>query len=131
VSPTTAYLDGSAAVKLMRPEPETAALVEALRPLASRVSSELLDVELRCVAHRAGLPVDRAHDVLAGVDLLPFSAAVRARAGQVFAPPQRALDALHLASALDLALDGLVFVTYDQHQAAAAEYDGLAVLWPA
>lgn len=48
---TTAYLDASAAAKL-RAEPETSALQAVLTTVAVHVSSELLQIELRCVAHR-------------------------------------------------------------------------------
>lgn len=86
-----AYLDALAAVKLLRAEPEAAALRATLAGAGSSVSSELLEVELRCVALREGgaLPA-RAEIVLAGVDLVPLTAAVRTRAGQASDPPQRA-----------------------------------------
>jgi predicted nucleic acid-binding protein len=116
---TTAYLDASAAVKLLRPEPETAALRAMLAEIAGHVSSELLEIELRCVARRLGDGelIERADRICAAIDLLPYTPAIRARAGEAFAPPQRALDALHLATALDLRLDALVLVTYDERQA--------------
>lgn len=130
MSATTAYLDASAAVKLLRPEPETAALRTVLAAIAGHVSSELLEVELRCVAHRdgGGELIERADRICAAVDLLPCTPAVRARAGQAFAPPQRALDALHLATALDLRLEALVLVTYDRRQAAGGRSAGLDVV---
>jgi uncharacterized protein len=130
VSAAVAYLDGSAAVKLMHRERDTPALVDALASIDTRVSSELLEVELRCVAHRAQLTIERADDVLAGIDLLPYSLTIRRRAGEPFTPPQRALDALHLATALDLQHDRMVFVTYDGRQAAGAEACGLTTLTP-
>lgn len=131
VSTGVAYLDASAAVKLLRAEPETAALRGVLADAASSVSSELIEVELRCVAHRAGgaLP-ERAARVLAGIDLVPFTPAVRTRAGQAFDPPQRALDAIHLATALDLQLADLTLVTYDERQARGAKAAGLFVTSP-
>lgn len=127
-----AYLDASAAVKLLRPEPETSALRELLAATPGHVSSELLEVELRCVAHRqgGGELVSRADDICAALDLLPYTASIRARAGEAFAPPQRALDALHLATALELRLDALLLVTYDARQAQAARAAGLEVLAP-
>ena len=130
---STAYLDGSAAVKLLSAEQESGALRSALDSLAVFVSSELLEVELRCVARRegGGELVDRAERICASVDLLPFTSAVRARAGDAFEPAQRALDAIHLATALDLRLDGLVLVTYDERQAAGGRRAGLDVLAPA
>ena len=51
---TTAYLDASAAVKLLRPEPETSALWTVLAAIPGHVSSEMLEIELRCVARREG-----------------------------------------------------------------------------
>jgi len=64
------------------------------------------------------------------VDLVPSTPAIRARAGEEFVPPQRALDALHLATALDLRLEALVLVTYDQRQATAGRAAGLEVVMP-
>ena len=129
---TTAYLDASAAVKLLRPEPETSALRAVLAAIAGHVSSELLEIELRCVARQegGGELIERADRICAAVDLLPYTFAVRARAGEAFAPPQRALDALHLATALDLRLEALVLVTYDRRQAQAARAAGLDVVVP-
>ena len=129
---TTAYLDASAAVKLLRPEPETSALRSLLSGIAGHVSSELLEVELRCVARRegGGELIERADRVCAAVDLLPYTPAVRARAGEAFDPPQRALDALHLATALDLRLEALVLVTYDKRQADGGRSAGLDVVVP-
>lgn len=132
VTATTAYLDASAAVKLLRPEPETPALRAELAAIAGRVSSELLEIELRCVAHRegGGELIGRADHICAALDLLPYTQAVRARAGGAFVPAQRALDALHLATALDLRLEALVFVTYDTRQAQGARAAGLDVAIP-
>lgn len=129
---TTAYLDASAAVKLLFAEQESQALRSALDSLAVYLSSELLEIELRCVAHRegGGELLDRAERICAGVDLLPFTPAVRLRAGGAFEPAQRALDAIHLATALDLRLDGLVLLTYDERQAAAGRSAGLDVVAP-
>jgi len=45
-------------------------------------------------------------------------------------PPQRALDALHLGTALDLRLQGLVLVTYDERQAEGGRAAGPDVVVP-
>ena len=129
---TTVYLDASAAVKLLRPEPETPALRAVLAAIAGHVSSELLEIELRCVARREGDGelIQRAERICAAVDLLPYTPAIRARAGEAFDPPQRALDALHLATALDLRLEALVLVTYDGRQAEGGRAAGLDVVAP-
>lgn len=123
------YLDASAAVKLMRREPESRALLAAIERIPC-VSSELLDVELRCTAHRIGLAVNRVDAVSESIDLVPYDADIGARAGRPFDPPQRVLDAIHLATALDLASADMVFVTYDLTQADAACASGLDVLTP-
>jgi predicted nucleic acid-binding protein len=119
-------------VKLAWREPETDALVSELASAGACVSSEVLDVELRCVAHRLGGAelLARMEAVLAGFDLLPFTAAVRSRAGEAFEPAQRALDAIHLGTALDLQFDNLVLVSYDRDQLAAGRSAGLAVSSP-
>lgn len=131
MSPGVVYLDASAAVKLLRTEPETAALRAVLGEAGNRVSSELIEVELRCVALREKGPLPaRAETVLAGIDLVPLTATIRARIGGAFTPPQRALDAIHLATALDLQLPGLSFVTYDERQAVGATAAGLSVISP-
>lgn len=61
---------------------------------------------------------------------MPVTAAVLRRAGEPFDPPQRALDAIHLATLIDLALDTAVLVTYDRGQAAAGRAAGLEVCSP-
>lgn len=128
-----AYLDASAAVKLVRPEEETAVLVSFLATAGAQVSSELLEVELRCAARRlgGGALLARADRVLASISLLPYTAAARARATGAFDPPQRALDAIHLATALSMASDALVLFSYDRAQRQAGEAAGLTALAPA
>lgn len=115
-----AYLDASAAVKLLRSEDETDALERFLGDWPLQVSSELLRVELVCVCDRQAITRTAAQELLSGFTLLPLNTAVVQGACQAFSPPQRALDALHLATA-EFAREQLgCFVTYDQEQAAAA-----------
>ncbi len=127
-----AYLDATAAAKLVRCERESPALAEVLSVLPLRYSSEILAVELRAALHRLERPemLRLADPVLAAIELIPFDARVRARACAGFDPPQRALGALHLASALLIPEPEVVFVTYDDRQAIAAEAAGLSVLTP-
>ena len=129
---TAAYLDASALVKLMRPEPETDALVEALPQWPVRIASEVVVVELWCTARRlgGGKLLDRANAIVEGLDLLPFSEGVRERATTAFVPPLRALDAIHLATALELEGDLDVLVAYDDHLRRAAAAHGLSVQDP-
>jgi uncharacterized protein len=130
---TTAYLDASALVKLMRPEPESEALVAALTQWPVRIASEIVVVELGCTARRlrgADL-LDRTQAIIDGLHLIPFSAAIRQRAvATAFDPPLRALDAIHLATALELSEDLDTFVAYDEDLCRAAAASRMEVLSP-
>jgi predicted nucleic acid-binding protein len=127
-----AYLDASAAVKLLVAEAESDALAARLNETALWISAEILDVELGCFVHRraAAVLVDRSR-LLSKFDLLALTPAVRERAAAPFMPPQRALDAIHLATALHVGIADMAFVSYDRQQLAAAEAGGLACLSPA
>lgn len=126
-----AYLDASAAIKLLRVEAESDALRAFLVSRQRRISSELLRVELACACRRRGIPTSRADALLAGIDLLPLTSAVMRRAGERFDPPQRALDALHLATAEQAHGQLERFVSYDVDQRAAAEALGWRTAAPA
>lgn len=130
---TAAYLDASALVKLIRPEPESEALVAALAQWPVRIASEIVVVELVCTARRLGGAdlLDRAAAVTEGLHLIPFSGAIRERTvASAFRPPLRALDAIHLATALELGGDLDTFVAYDERLCRAAEAQHLAVRSP-
>ncbi|MGH2945786.1 MAG: type II toxin-antitoxin system VapC family toxin [Solirubrobacteraceae bacterium] len=131
------YADASALVKLVREEPETAAL-NAFLDNADLVSSELILTEVprairRAAAHDPQLPlralIDRAGDLVEAIALLPLDRALLAAAGAVSEPALRALDAIHVVAALDLSpIDA--FVSYDQRQSAAARLAGLRTVAP-
>lgn len=107
-------------MKLLIEEAESDALNEFLTNWPLRISSELLRVELACVCYRQGVPVSDAEQLLTGLTLLALSPAVLRGACQRFTPPQRALDALHLASAEQARAQLGCLVTYDSEQLAAA-----------
>jgi predicted nucleic acid-binding protein len=131
------YLDASALVKLVRAEPETAAL-RAFLTDADLLSSEIALTELpratrRAAAHDPALELDllisRAGELLDAVALLPVDRAILAAAGALEEPVLRALDAIHLAAAIDLSpIDA--FVSYDERQSAAARLTGLRTVAP-
>ena len=131
------YADASALVKLVRDEPESDAL-RAFLADADIVSSELVLTEVPRAIRRAAardprlaldVLMDRAGEALDGVALLPLERALLLAAGAFAEPALRALDAIHVAAAVDLApLDG--FVTYDERQAAAARLAGLRTVSP-
>ena len=125
------YLDTSAAVKLVVEEPESAALRQWLDQVGEPVSSDLLRTELQRVVRRVApelMPLARA--VLDTIVLQRLGPSAFERAGTLSPDSLRSLDALHLASALELA-DGLDhFVTYDDRLAHAAAVQGLNVVAP-
>jgi uncharacterized protein len=131
------YADASALVKLVREEAETAALGTLLAG-ADIISSELVLTEVPRAVHRAAsddpaLPLDAlmaaADDVLQTLALLPIDRALLLAAGALAEPMLRALDAIHIASAVTvLPIDA--FVTYDDRQGAAARLAGLRTVAP-
>lgn len=135
---TLVYADASALVKLVRDEPESAALRTFLAE-ADVVSSELVLAELprairRAAARDPRLPLElltaRADEVLDTLALLPVDRAILSAAGALAEPALRALDAIHVAAAVDVSpLDA--FVSYDERQSAAARLAGLRTLRPA
>lgn len=126
------YLDTSAFVKLAISEPETAALVAALTAKTRLVASEILEVEALRAARRAddedGVTAARAQ--LAGVRLLPLTDQIRKRAGELEPATLRSLDAIHIATALDLGKRLARIYVYDARMAAAARDAGLHVFAP-
>lgn len=131
------YADSSALVKLVRDEPESAALRSYLAG-ADLVSCELVLTEVPRAVHRAAsddrrLPLDsllrRANELLDALGLIPVDRAVLIGAGAIAEPALRALDAIHIVAAVGIdAFDA--FVTYDERQAAAARLAGLRTTAP-
>ncbi len=127
---TTAYLDTSAAMKLIVDEPQSDALTRELSSRDDRrlVASWLLHTEMHCAAGRHPDAVDLATvqvvlDVVSLVDLIRgdlLAAGTHA--------PLRSNDAIHLAVALRVGCDEIV--TYDDELATAARAAGLSVLSP-
>jgi len=127
------YLDASAIVKLVVPERETDALLDALARWPDRVSSALARVEIHRALWRAGAARAvraRADAVLAALVLVRLDDQVLSRASSFRDPALRALDAIHLATALSLGDDPDAFVTYDARLAVAARRQRLNVEHP-
>lgn len=126
------YLDASAFVKLVIPEPETAALVAALTANTTLVASEIVEVEaLRATRRATGEDgAAAARTQLGGVRLLPLTDQIRRRACELDPPTLRSLDAVHIATALDLGERLACMYTYDVRMATAASEAGLRVCAP-
>ena len=131
------YTDSSALVKLVRDEPESAAL-RAFVDDAELISCELVLTEVprairRAAARDTRLPVDllldRAGETLDAIALLPLDRSLLVDAGALQEPALRALDAIHVAAAADVSpIDA--FLSYDERQAAAARLAGLRTVAP-
>jgi predicted nucleic acid-binding protein len=127
------YLDSSAIVKLVIPEPETDALVAALERWPDRVSAALARVEVHRALRRTGRPRaahERADAVLDSLVLIRLDEPILDRAGSFANPQMRSLDAIHLAAALTIGDDPDALITYDARLARLARQEGLTVLHP-
>ena len=126
------YLDSSAIVKLVAPEPETARLVETLRSDPDTISSALAQVEVTRAVRRAGAMqrVSRAAAVLERITLVPIEAGILGRAADLQPLDLRTLDAIHLATALLVQQDIAGLITYDARLAGAAAAADITVLTP-
>jgi predicted nucleic acid-binding protein len=127
------YLDTSAFAKLIQGEPETPALQRFLteHPESTLVSSALLAVETRqAILRQAPEQLARADLLLTRIDQVDITRAVLEAASRLPAPSLRSLDAIHLATALQLGGDLGALVTYDSRLAAAAGQQRLPVVTP-
>lgn len=126
-----AYVDASALVKLVVVEAESAQMlrwyVDSERVVTSRVGI----VETRRAAARHRHVDDELRALLASVDVIELDQRVSDRAVSVGPIALRALDAIHLATALELGESLQAFVTYDDRVAEAARMVGLPVARPA
>ena len=126
-----AYVDASALVKLIAEEPESDALALFLGSAEPLASSILVTVEVaRAVSRGARHLGGRVTQVLDGVNMIEFNARIAARAAVVRPPTLRMLDAIHLASAIELGDELTAFVCYDERLSAAARDLGLPVVSP-
>jgi predicted nucleic acid-binding protein len=128
----TWYLDTSAAGKLLSTEAESAALVDFMERHATEStvhSSAILETELRRLAHREGIDQQLVTDQLDRVELiLPDPADLRF-AGLLPGSGLRAIDALHLHTALRARVEAMV--VYDRRLSAACHELGLRTVAPA
>jgi predicted nucleic acid-binding protein len=127
------YLDASALLKLVVVERESGPLRTALDQWPDRISASIVRVEVHRALRRLGRPhsaLALAETLLDSLVLVHLDAPVLARAAALKNPLLRALDAIHVASALSIGDDPEAFVTYDGRLARAASAEGLTVLHP-
>jgi uncharacterized protein len=125
-----AYVDASAFVKLVIGEPESDALGDALAGL-TMTSSAILEVEATLVVRRRHpRSFNAVRRLLGSVRFVDVERAIRRAAGDLEDPGLRALDAIHLATALSLGERCGAFFAYDDRLIAAARAHGLTVTVP-
>lgn len=127
-----AYVDTSALAKLIKPESETDALrVELSEWNGALISSTILEPELRRVAVRAGVDQKDCDQILTAVTLLDLGETIRRRTGVLGPPELRALDAIHLSTAMELGPDLAILYAYDDRLVDAALLQGIPTRAPA
>ncbi len=126
----TLYVDSSAIVKLVVTEDESEALRAVLAAASSRVSCTLARVEVvRAVRKRGARVVADARRVLEGFELIELDDELLDLAAELESP-LRALDAIHVAAAIEVGDQLEALVTYDGQIIRAAEALGLPVATP-
>lgn len=125
-----AYLDSSAAVKLVLDEPESGALRSWLRGRDVASSSVLRTELIRAVRPQGESAIRRALAVAQRFHLSRISSLVLNRAAIVGPVELRTLDALHLATAVLMSDEVAALITYDRRLASAARDLGLRVASP-
>jgi uncharacterized protein len=124
------YLDTSAFIKLVRSEPESAALRRELAA-SELLSSTLLTVEGRRAVRRYGeLASKRARAALTAITLVPLDQPILDAAAELDPTELRSLDALHLATAVSLGEDLGRLYCYDARLGDAARALGIEVAQP-
>lgn len=125
------YLDTSVLGRILLDEPDAPAIRHELSHFERHVSSGLLSVEL----HRLGLRENLlalVSELLSGKVLIPVDAEILTAAETIAPPTVATLDAIHLATAVNLSSAGQLdaLMTYDKQLAIGAREHGLEVLAP-
>jgi len=125
------YVDSSAMVKLVIGERESDALRRYLASAGQLTTSILAIVEVaRAVERVAPGSAAVAVAVFESVAVVGLDARIAARAGSVGSAGLRTLDAIHLATALQLGVELEAFISYDERLSGAARDMGLTVIAP-
>ena len=124
------YLETSAFLKLVVAEEHSSAMRSWFTRSGDCWSSQLLSTEALRAAGRLAIDPRNVEDVLDAITLvLPAESTFRL-AARVGPPTLRSLDALHLASALELSPDLQGIVTYDDRIIGAAGAASVLVVSP-
>jgi len=134
----TVYVDSSVILRIVLGEPGA---LRGWRRIRRAVSSQLVRIECLRTIDRARVRLTLAEadvaerraavlEVLEGFDVVPLDAAVLRRAADPFPTTLGSLDALHLATALQVreTITDLQLATHDRELATAARSVGFQVL---
>lgn len=124
------FLDSSAIVKLVLDEAESAAIERFLNNQRFAASALVRTEVVRAVLRRAPARVKLARDVIDQARLIQIDPYVLDLAATIDPPTLRSLDAIHLASALELREELEAFVAYDDRLIAAASALGMPIASP-
>ena len=124
------YLDTSAFLKLVVAEGESGAMRAWFVGHGPSWSSQLLRTEALRAGSRLGIDHDVIEDALDAVSLVLPRTSTFLAAGTLPPPQLRTLDALHLATALELGDDLEGLLTYDDRVAAGTEALSITVVTP-
>ncbi len=129
---TTAYVESSALAKLALDEVGSDELRSALGEHDRVVSSDLTTLEVSRAARRAGgdRALAQARATLLRVSTVAINRMVIEAAAGLEPSTLRSLDAIHVATALLLRSEDLVFYSYDARTLAAAKSAGLTTASP-
>lgn len=125
------YIDTSALGRVLLDEPDKSAIKDALERFDQVTASRLLRIELRRVGLKRGL-LDRAESLLADIALIPLEDQILTATETLTPALVGTLDAIHLATAVQLTKAGKLnaLMTYDKGLAAGAREHGITVLSP-
>ena len=126
------YADTSALVKLVINESESTSLVAHLRGSNLQlISSEITEIELlRAVARADPDQIPGALALLEKTVLLPLTSEIKRRAASLKPTHMRSLDAIQLATALEIQADLDTLVSYDKRMVAASRSAGIETCSP-
>jgi predicted nucleic acid-binding protein len=127
------YLDSSAILKIVVPEPESKSLPKPLGDWPIRISSELARTKVLRALRRVNVTATefrRGQKTLERIGMVPVDSRVLNEAALLKPTILRSLDAIHLATAISLRHELGGVVTYDVRLSAAASASKLTVWAP-
>jgi predicted nucleic acid-binding protein len=126
------YADTSALVKLIIDEQESESLDRYLSASELQLTSSVIcEVELlRAVSRVEQGRLSEARQLLDEMILLPLTTDIRDRAASIQPPSVRSLDAMHLATALEIQADLHALVSYDNRLVDTARGTGIKAISP-